>query len=89
MFSAAEEELGALFLNAKEAVPILTTMIKNELATTSHSHPSVQLHSGRNSQSDHQAENVQIHGHAVLLGYRQNKARTVQGILATRQHKYF
>jgi hypothetical protein len=77
MSSAAEAKLGALYLNAKEAVLPMTNPIQNRTPPTKDADPNGQHNSGGSDQQQKTAKMHQSNGHVILLVKRSRSPRTI------------
>jgi hypothetical protein len=72
MSSAAEAEIGAVFINAKEGAVLKTT-----LEEVGHKQPPTPMETDRVQQWHNQTKTNKIHGHALLLDQGSGETRPV------------
>ena len=79
--SADEEELGALFLNTKEARIVQLTIAKLGHPPDTNSNPHQQYHRGRNSKQRYQETAIPRDGDEILLASRIRDKQILQFLL--------
>jgi hypothetical protein len=87
MSSAAEAEVGSTFNNDKEAAPLRVVLEEMGHQHPPHPNPNIQFHRIWNIEQQSQSKKIQGNGREVLLGPRQNFARSIKSILGARWQK--
>ena len=88
MLSATEAELGALYINARELIPLRHLLIDMRPFPTTHANPNRQLHSPWRCQQYHPTQTNQGHGHALPLAPLPYKPTAFLPILASRGYQF-
>jgi hypothetical protein len=77
MSSAAEAEIGAVFINAKEGAVLCTTLEELGHPQPTHTNGNRQYHCHRIQQWHHKTKTHKSNGYAFLLDKRQSETRTI------------